>query len=505
MRHGVLVVALAAGVVLRLLAHAAGAPSGVGGAVAHLAGPAAAVAAYALVLRWGVAPWLAALAVLPVLVDADQVAAEHAAVPATYLAALLAVCLLVLGWGRGAGVVTAAVGVALAGVAAVVGTGPATSARVELLSAWVPTVPDVVPLAGLVLALLAAAGLGRAARSGLRAPSLLVAAVAAAVLVVDQATGGPAALDSPVALALLPAAGALGLTALLRGRRSSGRRPDPDETDVAALARFRDDHGTPALAPVVVVVAAYNEAAGLPEVLSRLPHQACGLPLDVVVVDDGSSDGTAAAVAAHGRAYAVACPANRGQGAALRLGYRVARTYGARYVMTTDADGQYDAGEIADVLAPVVAGRADFVTGSRRLGRQHTQDRVRHVGVHVFAWVVSALTGVWLTDTSFGLRAMRADVTGDVTLDQPQYQSSELLIGVLSRGYRVLEVPGTMHLRTAGSSKKGGNLVYGTRYARVVLGTWWREGCPAPARESAPALAPVRQGRRVQGAGAAAP
>jgi hypothetical protein len=87
---------------------------------------------------------------------------------------------------------------------------------------------------------------------------------------------------------------------------------------------------------------------------------------------------------------------------------------------------------------------------------------------------------------------MRAEVTAAVTLNQPQYQSSELLLGAFSHGYRVLEVPGTMHLRSAGSSKKGRNLVYGRRYAGVVLGTWWREGCPRPAAETAAALRGVR-------------
>jgi glycosyltransferase involved in cell wall biosynthesis len=188
-------------------------------------------------------------------------------------------------------------------------------------------------------------------------------------------------------------------------------------------------------------------------------------------------------------AYLVQCPVNRGQGAAMRLGYRVARDAGARYIITTDADGQYDTADFPVVLAPLLDGTADFVTGSRRLGHQHTNDRFRRVGVHVFAWIVSAFTGQKVTDTSFGLRAMRADLTAAVTLNQPQYQSSELLLGAFSHGYRVTEVPGTMHVRAAGSTKKGRNLVYGTRYARVVLGTWWREGCPYPVTDRAPALA----------------
>ena len=93
------------------------------------------------------------------------------------------------------------------------------------------------------------------------------------------------------------------------------------------------------------------------------------------------------------------------------------------------------------------------------------------------------LTGHPVTDTSFGFRAMRAEVTAAVTLTQPQYQSSELLIGAISRGLRVVERPMSMRKRGAGKSKKGNNLVYGLRYARVVLGTWARER-PARAARS---------------------
>jgi hypothetical protein len=116
----------------------------------------------------------------------------------------------------------------------------------------------------------------------------------------------------------------------------------------------------------------------------------------------------------------------------------------------------------------------------------------------VFAWIVSAMTGRWTTDTSFGLRAMRAELTAAVTLNQPQYQSSELLLGAHSHGFRVAEVPGSMRMRSAGSTKKGRNLVYGARYARVVWGTWWREGCPSPAVDRAPALVErgVQEARR---------
>ncbi len=349
--------------------------------------------------------------------------------------------------------------------------------------------PGPLLLGGLAVGFLAAVGVGRARSTPLRAPCALTAAVPVGLMIAAAWSGDLSWRDQFPALALLPVTGALGVTALLRGRRGpAAARRQVDEVDTAALDGFRDAYGDPEMAPVVVVIAAYNEAVGLPRVLSSMPSTVCELRTDVVVVDDGSTDDTPQAALSQTGVYVVRCPVNRGQGAAMRLGYRVAREHGARFIITTDADAQYDTADFPVVLTPILEGSADFVTGSRRLGHQHTIDRFRRAGVYVFAWIISALTGRWLTDTSFGLRAMRAEVTEAVTLNQPQYQSAELLIGAHSHGFRVVEVPGTMHLRAAGSTKKGGNLVYGMRYARVVLGTWWREGCPAPPDDHAPAL-----------------
>ncbi|MEO3873743.1 glycosyltransferase family 2 protein [Nonomuraea sp. B12E4] len=260
------------------------------------------------------------------------------------------------------------------------------------------------------------------------------------------------------------------------------RLVDPDD---AAIAEFTSQYGLD-LPPIAIVIAAYNEENGIGEALGGIPAVIDGMETATIVVVDGSTDRTADEAR---KAGAMVCdvPTNRGQGAALRLGYRLAREGGARYIVTTDADGQYDPADIKRVLAPVLRGEADFATGSRVLGRQETYDRVRRLGVHVFAWMISRMTGQRITDTSFGLRAMRAEVTGAVTLAQPQYQSSELLIGVISHGYKVVEVPATMRLRAAGTTKKGGNLVYGYRYSRVVVGTWLRE---RRAASSSPAPAP---------------
>ena len=227
-------------------------------------------------------------------------------------------------------------------------------------------------------------------------------------------------------------------------------------------------------APVAVVIAAYNEEASVGAVVEAVPAQLCGLATEVIVVGDGSSDKTAQ-VAAEAGALVCDVPVNRGQGAALRLGYLLARQRGADFILTSDADGQYQSDDMQRVLSPLVNGEADFVSGSRRLGSTTSQDAVRNLGVVVFAGLISVLVRQKVTDPACGIRAMRAEVTADVVLDQPQYQASELMIGAMMAGYRYEEVPIAMEARRSGKTKKGGNLLYGARFCSVVVGTWWRE------------------------------
>lgn len=268
--------------------------------------------------------------------------------------------------------------------------------------------------------------------------------------------------------------------------------PGADPVAAEAVRGFAEAHPGLRLAPVVAVIPALNEEASIAAVLDAIPAEWCGLGVDTIVVDDGSADATGAVAAAHG-AHVARHASNRGQGAAFATAYTLARHHGARFIVTLDADGQWDPADVPAVLAPVVAGEADFVLGSRVLGTAETDDGVRDLGVKVFSGLVRLLTGVRVTDTSSGLRAMRAEITAVVRQEQPQYQSSELLIGALAHGYRVAERPTVMHKRVAGHSKKGGNLFYGARYARVVLRTWWRERRAARAGAAAsPAVAVQR-------------
>lgn len=246
-----------------------------------------------------------------------------------------------------------------------------------------------------------------------------------------------------------------------------------EDVDADAVRRFKAEHPDLRLKPVAIVIPAFNEEAAIGGVLERIPPEVCGLPVDTIVVDDGSGDRTAEIARRH--AYVARRERNNGQGAAFRVGYRLAWDLGAEYVVTLDADGQWDPDDVPGVLQPVLDDEADFVLGSRVLGRAETDDMVRHAGVRVFSGLVRVLTGVRVTDTSSGLRAMRSEVGVTARLEEPQYQSSELLLGAIANGYRVAERPIVQRKRAAGESKKGHNALYGVRYARVILRTWWRE------------------------------
>lgn len=353
------------------------------------------------------------------------------------------------------------------------------AAFLRLYQLTVGYTPGVLLALAAAAGLLAGAGFRRARHSGMRSAALLSTGSGLIILLGSVAFEFSWRYELP-AFVLLPLGGALGITALLgRGDPSRSARAGklaafPDDVDAAAMTAFHERYGRRALSRLTVVIAAYNEAAGIGRALRNMPTTCGGLPISVLVVVDGATDRTAA-VAEENGAFVCLAGRNRGQGAALRLGYRLAAAGGADYIVTTDADGQYDNGELPMLVKPLLDDTADFATGSRRLGSEQADSRMRWLGVRVFAVLATLLTRRRITDTSFGFRAMRADLVCAVTLREPQYQASELLIGVLARRARLLEVPMSMRLRNNGASKKGRSLCYGAHYARVMTGTWLRE------------------------------
>ena len=190
---------------------------------------------------------------------------------------------------------------------------------------------------------------------------------------------------------------------------------------------------------VAVIVPAYAEADVI-EAVVRGVRAACPF---VVVVDDCSPDGTGAAAARAG-ARVLTHPVNLGQGAALQTGIDYALGAGAERIVTFDADGQHDPGDIAALLAALDDG-ADVALGSRFLGRATNMAASRRLLLRAATLFTRVTTGLRLTDCHNGLRALTAQAARRIRLRQDRMaHASEILSQVKTLGLSYAEVPVTI-------------------------------------------------------------
>jgi hypothetical protein len=224
---------------------------------------------------------------------------------------------------------------------------------------------------------------------------------------------------------------------------------------------------------IAILVPAYNEAENIGYVLDRMPAEVCGVPTTVLVVDDGSRDGTGDVAAEHG-AVVARHVINRGGGAALRTGYRLMVESGAEIVVTLDADGQHLPSEMERLVKPVLDGEVDVAHGSRVLGQADRNHFARELGIVFFNRVVSAITRTHVTDCSNGYRAVRTTVLPQLVLRQEQFHTSEFMIEAIKREIPAREVPITVEQRLHGHSKKPAVFRYGMGFANAIVRTWLR-------------------------------
>ncbi|MEA3036380.1 MAG: hypothetical protein QOH04_2152 [Sphingomonadales bacterium] len=224
---------------------------------------------------------------------------------------------------------------------------------------------------------------------------------------------------------------------------------------------------------VAILVPAYNEAENIGQVLDQMPARVCGVATEVLVVDDGSRDGTGDVAAEHG-AIVARHVTNRGGGAALRTGYRLMVESGAEIVVTLDADGQHLPSEMERLVKPVLDGEVDLAHGSRVLGHADRNHFAREFGIVFFNRVVSFITRTHVTDCSNGYRAVRTTVLPQLVLRQEQFHTSEFMIEAIKRGIPAKEVPVTVEQRLHGHSKKPAVFRYGVGFANAIVRTWLR-------------------------------
>ncbi len=204
----------------------------------------------------------------------------------------------------------------------------------------------------------------------------------------------------------------------------------------------------------VAIVPAFNEERNVGRVLDEL--RALDPGLDVVVVSDGSTDGTVAVAASRG-AHVISLPFNLGIGGAVQTGFRYAWEEGYELAVRLDGDGQHDPAELRDLVAPVVAGEADLAIGSRFVaGGGYRSSAARRIGIRILARVVSWIAGQRLTDTTSGFQAANRRAIGVYAADLPHdYPEVEGMVMAIKHRIRLVEVPVTMREREHGRSSIG--------------------------------------------------
>jgi glycosyltransferase involved in cell wall biosynthesis len=202
----------------------------------------------------------------------------------------------------------------------------------------------------------------------------------------------------------------------------------------------------------IAIVPALNEERSIAAVIAEI--RAADPEFDVVVIDDGSTDRTAA-VAAEKGAVVVSLPFNLGIGGAVQTGLQYARDHDFDISVQIDADGQHDPGELPKLLVPLIEGEADVVVGSRFLGeKNYKAPMLRRIGIRIFARIVSTVVGQPLTDTSSSFRAYGRRAIGYFARDYPHgfVETVEATVIAARCGLRLKEVPVVMRQRVIGQS-----------------------------------------------------
>jgi hypothetical protein len=204
-------------------------------------------------------------------------------------------------------------------------------------------------------------------------------------------------------------------------------------------------------APVVFFFPAHDEEAAVGGVVRRVPREVCGRRVVPLVIDDGSEDATAVRAAAAG-AEVVSMPRNMGLGAAVRRGLAEGVARGAAVVVFADADGEYAPEELELLVAPVLAGAADYVVGSRFAGQIEHMRPHRRLGNLVLTAALRVVAGRPITDGQSGYRAFSPAAAAAAEVVHDYNYAQVLTLDLLAKGFCYAEVPISYHFRETGSS-----------------------------------------------------
>ena len=206
-----------------------------------------------------------------------------------------------------------------------------------------------------------------------------------------------------------------------------------------------------------VVMPVFNEHTTIEQIIERVISADIGVEMELIIVDDGSTDGTRELLAAvdDPRVRVLLQPSNNGKGSALRRGFEAVQ---GDIIIVQDADLEYDPGEYNTIIRPILDGRADVVFGSRFLGGPHRVLLFWHyVANRMLTTLSNIFTDLNLTDMETCYKAFRTEIVRNITLKEDRFGfEPEFTAKVAHRGYRIYEVPISYSGRSYEEGKKIG-------------------------------------------------
>ncbi len=243
----------------------------------------------------------------------------------------------------------------------------------------------------------------------------------------------------------------------------------------------------PVPAPILLFLPAHDEAAAVASVIGRVPAEVLGHPVTCLVIDDGSTDGTAL-VAADAGAEVHAVGRNAGLGAAVRTGLAIGVARGAAAVAFCDADGEYAPEELERLVAPILAGAADYVVGSRFANGLPRHMRFhRMVGNRLLTAWVRRMVRLAVTDGQSGYRALSPEAAAAAEVIHDFNYAQVLTLDLVAKGFRYAEVPISYRFRTTGRS-----FIRLVPYLRQVIPAVRQERRSSTLRPTAAATPPLQ-------------